>query len=203
MQDVQAIAHTLKDHYVAKGDYRFIISEHLLAELAKVESVFGGLHTNMQLLSYELTQINSIDRKCNGQMQKATMEQVDQLALLYKDAGLEMEGHDYSIEHSKNVVTNFIQNDKLYVWMDNNQIVATVGATIDGEFARIGFVYTLPSRRRKGYAINLVHGFSQLLIDAGFKPILYTNGGYVASNECYKKIGYKQIGKLVDVENKC
>ena len=159
------------------------------------------MREKMSLFAYELRQIKAIDYKCGGQMQKATLEQVDQLALLYNDASYEMEGHNFSIEHCKNVVVNFVQNDNLYVWLDHgNQIVATVGATVAGKVARIGFVYTLPNERRKGYALNLVHGFSQLLMDNGFKPILYTNGGYVASNECYKKIGYKQIGKLLDVE---
>ena len=201
-QDIATIAHTLKTHYLEKGPCKFIISEDLLIELAKVDDAFGGLITRMQLLSHELTEINSIKRKCDGQMQKATLEQVDKLALLYKDASYEMEGHDFSIEHCKNVVVNFVQNDNLYVWMDHgNQIVATVGTTVSDKVARIGFVYTLPNERRKGYALNLVHGFSQLLMDNGFKPILYTNGDYVASNECYKKIGYKQIGKLVEVEH--
>jgi len=36
-------------------------------------------------------------------------------------------------------------------------------------------------------------------LDDGLIPILYTNGDYVASNDCYKKIGYVQVGKLVDV----
>ena len=200
-KDTKLIADILKAEFLDKGDYRLIISEDLLQKLAKTHHVFAKMTENMQLFSYELQTILPINRTCCGHIQKATMEQVDQLTLLYRDASYEMEGHDFSIEHSKNVVEKFIQNDKLYLWVDDdNQIVATVGATIDGKFARVGFVYTLPHHRRKGYALNLVHGFSQILLDEGFTPILYTNGNYVASNECYKKIGYKQIGKLVDVE---
>ena len=119
----------------------------------------------------------------------------------YHNASNEMEGHDFSMEDCKKIITGYINNDELFVWVDDNdQIVATVRKNLDGNYAKIAFVYTLPTHRRKGYAINLVHKVSQMLLDDGLIPILYTNGDYVASNECYKKIGYVQVGKLVDVE---
>ncbi len=201
-QDVQSIAHTLKNHYLTRGNYRFIISEDLLAELTKADEIFGNLTVKMELLSYELRDINKIGYPCSGQMQKATMEQLDKLALMHKDACYEMEMHDFTMEHCKSTVMEMMQNDNLYIWVDDeNQIVATVTKSIDSNYAKISFVYTLPNYRRKGYAINFVHKLSQMLIDDGFTPILYTNGNYVASNACYQKIGYQQIGKLVNVEN--
>ena len=200
-QDVQAVVHTLKTHYLEKGNYRFIISEDLLDEIAKIDNMFSNMTTRLELLSYELKNIKKIDYPCAGQMQKATMEQLDALASMYKDACYEMEMHDFTMEHCKATVTGMIQNDNLFFWVnDENKIVATVAKSTDGNYAKIAFVYTLPEHRRKGYAINLVHTFSQMLLDDGLIPILYTNGGYVASNECYKKIGYVQVGKLVDVE---
>lgn len=199
--DIQTIADVLKVEFWDKGDYRFIISEDLLQEIAKIHHVFAKMHQNMQLFSYELRQINAINYQCDGHMRRPKPTEIDTLAMHYHNASIEMEGHDFSMEDCKKIITGYIQNDELFVWVDDNdEIVATVNKILDGNYAKIGFVYTLPAHRRRGYAINLVHNVSQMLLDDGLIPILYTNGGYVASNECYKKIGYVQVGKLVDVE---
>ena len=199
--DIQTIADVLKFEYLDKGDYRFIISEDLLEEIAKIHHVFAKMRENMSLFAYELRQINTINHKCNGRMRRPKEAEIDKLATHYHNASIEMEGHDFTIEHCKNTIAGYMQNDELFVWVDDDdKIVATVNKIVDGNYAKIGFVYTLPTHRRKGYAINLVHTVSQMLLNDGLTPILYTNGGYVASNECYKKIGYQQVGKLVDVE---
>ena len=198
--DTKLIADILKAEFLDKGDYRLIISEDLLQELSKTHHVFAKMHQKMQLFSYELRQINAIDHKCEGQMRRPKPTEIDTLAMHYHNASIEMEGHDFSMEDCNKIITGHMQNDELFVWVDDNdQIIATVNKILDGNYAKIAFVYTLPTHRRKGYAINLVHKVSQMLLDDGLIPILYTNGGYVASNECYKKIGYVQVGKLVDV----
>ena len=199
-KDAKLIADILKVEFLDKGDYRLIISEDLLQELSKTHHVFAKMHQKMQLFSYELRQINAIDHKCDGRMRRPKTTEIDTLAMHYHNASMEMEGHDFSMEDCKKIITGYMQNDELFVWVDDNdQITATANKILDGNYAKIAFVYTLPTHRRKGYAINLVHKVSQMLLDDGLIPILYTNGGYVASNECYKKIGYVQVGKLVDV----
>ena len=199
-KDTKLIADILKTEFLDKGDYRLIISEDLLQELSKTHHVFAKMHQKMQLFSYELRQINAIDHKCDGQMRRPKPTEIDTLAMHYHNASNEMEGHDFSMEDCKNIVEGYMQNDELFVWVDDNdEITATANKILDGNYAKIAFVYTLPTHRRKGYAINLVHKVSQMLLDDGLIPILYTNGDYVASNECYKKIGYVQVGKLVDV----
>lgn len=199
--DIQTIADVLKVEFWDKRDYRLIISEDLLQEIAKIHQVFAKTHKKMSLFSYELRQINTINYKCDGHMRRPKPTEIDTLAMHYHNASIEMEGHDFSLEDCKKIITGYIQNDELFVWVDDNdEIVATANKILDGDYAKIAFVYTLPTHRRRGYAINLVHKVSQMLLNDGLIPILYTNGGYAASNECYKKIGYVQVGKLVDVE---
>ena len=199
--DIKTIADILKVEFWDKGDYRFIISEDLLQEIAKIHNVFAKTHKKMSLFSYELRQINTINYKCDGHMRRPKPTEIDTLAMHYHNASNEMEGHDFSMEDCKKIITGYIKNDELFVWVDDNdQIIATANKILDGDYAKIAFVYTLPTHRRRGYAINLVHKVSQMLLDDGLIPILYTNGDYIASNECYKKIGYVQVGKLVDVE---
>jgi predicted GNAT family acetyltransferase len=71
-----------------------------------------------------------------------------------------------------------------------------------GEFGKVAAVYTVPKHRRLGYAINLVGELTRMIMREGLVPALYTDGGYSASNECYKKIGYKQVGRLLMVNKK-
>ena len=51
--------------------------------------------------------------------------------------------------------------------------------------------------------LNLNYDFktqrTALVKEKGFRPILYTNGDYAASNACYKKVEYEQKGSLCSV----
>ena len=81
----------------------------------------------MQLFSYELRQINAIDHKCDGQMRRPKPTEIDTLAMHYHNASIEMEGHDFSMEDCKKIITGYMQNDELFVWVDDNdEIIATV-----------------------------------------------------------------------------
>ena len=71
-----------------------------------------------------------------------------------------------------------------------------------GLYGKIAAVYTLPNQRRKGYALNLVHAISEDILKDGLVPILYTDADYGASNSCYKKIGFEQVGSLCTVQGK-
>lgn len=200
--DVILISNILKNNYISKGKYNFIMNEELLNKLIDIDNSFKGLNHKMDLLSYKLIEINNITNKCDGFMRKASIEDVDYLAKINKDAHYEMEKFTFSLEECKNKVIELINNDNLYVWCNkDNEIVATINKSIDGNYVKIGLVYTVPKHRRKGYAINIVYSVSKELLKSGLIPILYTDGGYEASNECYKKVGYKQVGKLVNVGN--
>ena len=41
---------------------------------------------------------------------------------------------------------------------------------------------------------------NKTILDENLIPILYTNGGYSPSNECYKKIGYYQVGRIFNIQ---
>ena len=139
-KDTKLIADILKVEFLDKGDFRLIISEDLLTELAKTHHVFAKMTEKMQLLSYELRTILPINHPCDGHMRKVQIEEIDTLAQLYKDACMEMEGHDFTLEHCKNMVTNFVQNDSLFVWVNyDGNIVATTSTSADGNYAKIAF----------------------------------------------------------------
>ena len=63
---------------------------------------------------------------------------------------------------------------------------------------RVGFVYTPPERRRRGYAAASVaalsaHGLSQ---GAG-ECLLYTQLSNPTSNRIYRRIGYEAVGEIL------
>ncbi len=200
--DVLQIAEYLRRNYLEKGKFNFILQAELFEHLKAVDNVFENLSLKMKMLSYKLTDICDISRECNGMVRLATLADLDCLAQIYQDANLEMESLSFPIEHCKKMVQEQVENESLFVMVnDNNKIVATTFSTVQGKYAKISFVYTLPKHRRKGYAINLVHFVSKRFLQLNFMPILYTDGGYVASNSCYNKIGYQQVGTLVNVGN--
>lgn len=65
--------------------------------------------------------------------------------------------------------------------------------------AAIGEVYTLPEKRRKGFAENMVYQACLMAQKAGAVPMLYTDADYAASNACYQKVGFVQRGRLCTI----
>ncbi len=83
-----------------------------------------------------------------------------------------------------------------YVWEVGSEPVAMVGFTGQTPSGvRIGWVYTPPDQRKRGYATALVATMSQKLLDEGRKfCFLYTDLANPTSNGIYQKIGYQPLG---------
>ena len=65
----------------------------------------------------------------------------------------------------------------------------------------VGYVYTPPWLRGKGYATSCVAGVSRLALKEGFtRCVLYTDLANPTSNSIYQKIGYTPIGDSLDIE---
>lgn len=200
--DVEIIAKYLKENYLTKGKYNIILSHDLLESLQELDDTYKNLSLKMELLSYKLEELNQIDRLAKGKMRVATIEDLAIMAEIKKAAYFEMEGFEFSLEECKNKALEQINKGDLYVWVDqNDEIRAVASKRVDGKYASVGSVYTFPKYRRNGYATAIVHALSKRLLEDHLTPILYTDGGYAASNECYKKIGFKLVGRLSNVEN--
>ena len=64
----------------------------------------------------------------------------------------------------------------------------------------IGYVYTPPYFRNKGYANSCVAAVSRLALDRGFtRCVLYTDLANSTSNSIYQKIGYKPICDSLEI----
>ena len=97
-------------------------------------------------------------------------------------------------------VIRHIDSGSLYLWEDQQtrSMAAAVGPTPNG--IRVGYVYTPPEFRRRGYATALVANLSQLLLDGGRRCcFLYTDLANPTSNAIYARIGYRPVCDVVDV----
>jgi len=83
---------------------------------------------------------------------------------------------------------------QLFVWEDEALVsmAAWMGRTTQG--VRVGYVYTPPAHRRRGYASALVAALSQRLLDEGSpRCFLFTNANNPTSNRIYQRIGYEFV----------
>lgn len=201
IEDIKVVKDCLKNNYLLKGDFNIIADEKLLNKLIELDDYFSNTKIKMDLLSYRLDELIDISYKVDGHFELAKEKDLDYLAVLFKDMIYEMEQLTFSIDECKEKVKTHLSNKTLFTWINSkDEIVCLTSKGGFGSYSKISSVYTLPSERRKGYAINLVYNVSRIIKEEGLTPVLYTDGGYVASNECYKKIGFYQVGRLVNFE---
>ena len=93
-----------------------------------------------------------------------------------------------------------IELGELFFWKDpDGEPAAMCAFQASGDKAAVHEVYTLPSKRRNGYAENLIYKVTEKIISLGLTPLLYTDADYIASNSCYVKVGYRLRGSLCTV----
>jgi GNAT superfamily N-acetyltransferase len=93
-----------------------------------------------------------------------------------------------------------VEDGSMYLWVDGQprSMAAAVGETPHG--VRVAYVYTPPPFRRRGYATVAVASLSQLLLDAGRRfCVLYTDLSNPTSNAIYKRVGYRPVCDVVDI----
>lgn len=84
--------------------------------------------------------------------------------------------------------------DMFYVWDDGGLVAMMANNRNTTTLASIGYVYTPPELRGRGYATALVAAGSQMLLDAGRERcVLFTDLNNPTSNSIYQKIGYRPI----------
>ena len=98
------------------------------------------------------------------------------------------------------LAARLIRDRSLYLWEDDEprSMVAAVGQTHDG--VRVGYVYTPPRLRGRGYATAAVARLSELLLRSRKFCCLYTDLANPTSNAIYQRIGYRPLCDVVDVE---
>lgn len=197
---VAEIGQCLKTHFPVEQGYDIILSRELLASLRDRDLYFQSVKDGMGLLSYRLDKINEIGYDCCGSMGLVREDEIMGLIGIWQAMHMEMEGRSFTPERCEESLRRMVGEKSLFAWRsEEGRILALTGRADQPPYSKITSVYTLPEYRRKGYALHLVHGVTETILADGLVPILYTDAGYVASNACYKKIGYRQVGCLCSV----
>ena len=92
-----------------------------------------------------------------------------------------------------------IARERIFIWDDGGprSMAASCGETPNGN--RIGYVYTPPEWRGRGYASACVAALSRKIIESGRRfCFLYTDLSNRISNTIYQRIGYEPVCDVVD-----
>lgn len=137
--------------------------------------------------------------KCEGYLDKARLDEVDLLSeYVYLDRE-ELQLDVLTRKEAYNKAVDLLNDDNFYVWRNNNgKLVAYLNYYVVDNQAKLGNVYTVKEERRKGYCANLVYNVTKNLLEQGYTPFLYTDYNYPNSNGAYKKVGYEDLGYLVN-----
>ena len=93
-----------------------------------------------------------------------------------------------------------IEHGFIFFWEDGNKPVSMAAKTRPaGKSASVGYVYTPPELRGKGYATSCVAELSRNILQSGKEfCTLYTDLANPTSNSIYMKIGYKPVCDSVE-----
>lgn len=200
--DIVKIASVLKEEFPLEGGFSYNFSSELLAFLTAADAYFLKAQKKMGLISYRQDTLVPPEKQANGGYYRVRMDELDAFSAIWRDATYEMTGQERDEEFCRERVKKHILSSDMFAWRDENGELAAICAKSDiFPFSKLSAVYTLPAFRRKGCASNLVSAVSMLIHEEGMIPILYTDEGNLASNDCYKKLGFTEVKRLITVWN--
>ncbi|HZW02328.1 MAG TPA: GNAT family N-acetyltransferase [Anaerolineaceae bacterium] len=94
-----------------------------------------------------------------------------------------------------------VADGDLYVWDDGGPVSMAATGRRTRRGAAIGYVYTPPELRRRGYASAGVAAVSQEMLDAGYAfCTLFTDLANATSNKIYQAIGYRPLADFLQID---
>ena len=150
---------------------------------------------------YELTQINPDIDIC-GNLRLARGSDMSFLPYWFEGFDSDCFGSTPAVQHEAGPYEYHVSTGKLYVLEDNGTPVTM--AKINKEMQTVcgvGYVYTPPYFRKKGYATSCVAMLSRIILERGYsKCALYTDLANPISNSIYQKIGYKPLCDSLEIK---
>ena len=190
-----------REHGFLDSNHRFNM-KYELAEYfinrAKTEGLTLSITTN--LYAYDCLSPIMPASEVDGKIHKCTRADLDELVdffeMFHDAVGIDKESREqYRLQAEEGIKTGSI-----YLWKNSDgEYVASCNWHPVNDMASIGLVYTREEERRKHYAEHLVYQVTEIVKNAGYIPMLYTDADYAASNACYEKIGYVLRGKLCTI----
>lgn len=147
---------------------------------------------------YQLDAVTPPVRMSPGRMYCAAAKDVDLVAgwldAFRDDTGLP--GPD-----ARTQAERLIAQQCMFIWEDDGAASMAGWTARTRHGARVGYVYTPPERRGRGYASALTAALSQRLLDEGLTfCFLYTNLANPTSNGIYQRLGYYPVCDVMDYD---
>ena len=159
---------------------------------ARGKTVHLGLHQRI----YELRIVVPPTPTPSGKLRLAQPGDYDVLVQWLERFAAET---DHGAGDVRSYTATHIRNKTVFIWDDDGPRTTALWAGLTPNGVRIGFVYTPPAWRGRGYASACTAGASQRALDSGYTfCCLYTDLGNPVSNSIYQKIGYRPIADVVD-----
>lgn len=96
------------------------------------------------------------------------------------------------------LVREAIEVGRLLVWeVDGAPVASATVSAAEAGVARVGFVYTPPEQRGRGFAAAVTADASSRVLHAGHRCILYTQLANPTSNGIYQRLGYRPVGEVL------
>jgi len=201
IEDMERAYHYVTQYCSINDGYRYNL-KYDLAEyfISKAAKMGKKLKIILNMLAYECPNPIVPAISVEGEIYQCKMKDIEKVVefmeLFHKDVGFDSKNREEYYKDAENI----IKSEHMYLWKDTEgNAVASCNFSINDNMASIDLVFTHPNYRRKHYAENLVYYVTKIAKDLGYIPCLYTNADYVASNNCYKKIGYISRGELCTI----
>lgn len=157
----------------------------------------GTVRTGMRQGIYELTELVEPASRPAGESRLATAEDLPTL-VSWMTAFADEVG--VGPRDPEEMARRAVEEERFLVW-EVGALVSVAGwsaRTPNGY--RIGYVFTPPAHRGRGYATALVADLTRSLLDGGARfCFLYTDLSNPTSNAIYRRLGYRQVAEVVDV----
>jgi uncharacterized protein len=125
---------------------------------------------------------------------------IEEIADCIQEFTMDCLGREQKQEDCLKDAQSFIDREKSFVIKQGNTVAAIAcSARKTDRHVAINHVYTRPAYRCKGFAAVLVAHISELILNGGKIPLLYTDLSNPASNKAYKNIGFVERGKVDEI----
>ena len=155
----------------------------------------GEAHPGTEQRLYRVDEVTPLPAP--GRLRTAGLEDADQAAEWAGAFSAELRMH---FTPSPGRVADWLDRGQIYLWEDGGEAVSMAvahGRTRRG--ARVGYVYTPPDRRRRGYAGACVAELSRRLLDSGLAfCVLYADLSNPTTNALYQRMGYRAVADVLD-----
>jgi RimJ/RimL family protein N-acetyltransferase len=170
-----------------------------------IDALFKPYHFSTEVLKHRIIYkcAEVINRKYSpGQLEVAEPYHLEELGRYGVEFSKEYYGADVkTLEEMQKDTFGSIMAGHMYIWVDEGKIVSMAQTMLeDQDFPVIGFFYTPPAYRSKGYGTSTVHRVTKGLLEAGNEYVMLAADALnPASNRAFQKVGYKSVGEYIRV----